>query len=454
VKKTTLIASIIAFMAVSLILPMEGQSADQAKATGKGKAPAKLDKHAVGTKSSKATPLFDEVVRGGITEPGWTKTSEGEYAAPSGRKFKYDSETGKFEPSQGSKPDGSIPLPDDLKQQLANQAILGSLDYNSLGLSFDAKLTQKFTNGKLTEIINEATGKTLVKFEYDPKNGNLKYVVDLVNRMRVEYAATDSCAISECTIVGTTPPFSTTTRKTTVSNILGKVLNVYMTDDKGGILTGANSSCYYHYFADKAPLVPTNWGVEVTDRIWHDDAIKAVEVRYNADGSVKNIRYNTWTAGLWGGYYSPGLYAYRIDNFDAQGNKTTTWCNDPAPTRFEPTFTGTVEKDQYGRFFLKVTSVGAEDLKKTPTLQSKVGNTFLLTTRYSEAGGQPSSTRYEDLKTATAGGAAEFASVGWDSLIGQSVTLQGHLMTNPAKSEKGLYYKDEKIGVFSAFNVL
>ena len=83
------------------------------------------------------------------------------------------------------------------------------------------------------------------------------------------------------------------------------------------------------------------------------------------------------------------------------------------------------------------------------------GKYFLLTTRYTDTtptnhGGQPGMNRWVDqkLETAYEGGAAQFTGMNWSRLVGKSITVQGHLMTNPV-SETGFYLRGKKVGVFS-----
>jgi hypothetical protein len=134
------------------------------------------------------------------------------------------------------------------------------------------------------------------------------------------------------------------------------------------------------------------------------------------------------------------------------------WFNDPIPTRYEPTFTGTVERDSMGRFFMRVQSaLGDQGQNQTATYQGKA---FLLTTRLTDTtatnhGGQPGPHRFDlqERSSATNGGAAQFTARNWDSLVGRQVSLQGHLMTH-AVSETGLTYQGQRSGVFSAFRIL
>jgi hypothetical protein len=264
--------------------------------------------------------------------------------------------------------------------------------------------------------------------------------------------------------------------------MLGKVTNVWMTDANGNILTGNNIvngySRGFAYFADGSPLVgqyggfPTttssygssNWSSQNTTK-----QVALMEARYNTDGTIKDIRYNAWTSGTPGSGLE-GQYAYRVDKFDSQGQRTTKWLNDPAPTHYEPTFSGTILKSDTGQYYMKVTSAfndSGQDI--TSSYANKV---YLLTTRFSTnpsdaSGGQPNYDTSQNIASATGGGAsrftqgtnltgqnaAAFAQAGWDGIVGSTVTVQGHLMTNPSASQKGLYYGGQSIGVFSAFDL-
>ena len=114
---------------------------------------------------------------------------------------------------------------------------------------------------------------------------------------------------------------------------------------------------------------------------------------------------------------------------------------------------------------MKVTSAFSD--RGQNITSSYANKVYLLTTRFSTSptdttGGQPTYDTGQNIASAKGGGAARFtqgtnltgqnaaafAQAGWDGLVGQSVTVQGNLMTNPSASEKGLYYGGQSIGVF------
>lgn len=352
-----------------------------------------------------------------------------------------------------------VKLPKELDDFLKGKGVLESLNYESLGLNDGEEVTYGYDANKRITSMKDLRGNDLLGIEYS-KSGSISMIYDKKNYYAIEFAAENTYTYYESYVkdVGGSVKYQYATNKTVSTGVLGKVLNIYMTTAKGKIMTGADVGGYM-YFADKAPLVP--WysnALPYVGTYLYNDKIKVQEFRYNADGSLKNVRYNAWTAGLQAGFAMDGRYAYRIDTFDGNGNKNINWFNDPAPSRFEPIFTGKVEKDKYNNYYITVKK--AIDDKGKDVTEVYKGKTYLLTTRFMDTtatnyGGQPGVNRFKDqkLETAYSGGAAKFSAMNWASLEGGSITVQGHLMTS-SKSEVGLYLKGKKVGVFSAFTVL
>ena len=352
-----------------------------------------------------------------------------------------------------------IKLPKELDDFLKGKGAMESLHYETFGLNEGDEVKFEYdANNRITSM-KDVNGNSLLCIEYSNK-GAISMIYDKKNNYAIEYATEDTCTYYESYAkdVGGSIKYQYATNKTVSTGVLGKVLNIYMTTTKGKVMTGADVGGYY-YFADKSPLVPWySYSLPYVGTYMYNDKIKVQEFRYNPDGSLKNVRYNAWTAGLQDGYYMDGRYAYRIDTYDSSGNMTTGWFNDPSPTRFEPTFTGKVEKDKYNNYYITVKQ--ALDAKGNDVTDSYKGKTYLLTTRFADTtatnyGGQPGKEMFKDqkLETAYLGGAAKFSAMDWAKLHGKSITVQGHLMTS-AKSEVGLYLKGKNVGVFSAFDVL
>jgi len=306
---------------------------------------------------------------------------------------------------------------------------------------------------------------------YEQK-GQASMIFDAKNRLLIEYATKNIYTYYENKVnyIGGSIKYICERVERTAQNMLGKILNVFYTDDAGNPLTGADISTTlngwtlsgYVNFADKAPLVPYEslaipYVADTYFGGWYhyNDRISAQEFRYAENGTLESIRYNAWSAGLQDHDWRPARYAYRIDTFCEDGTRDIDWFNDPAPTNYEPTFIGKVVKDKYNQFFINVKT--AYDRDGNDISEDFTGKTFLLTTRYMDTtetnhGGQPDTFENQALETAIGGGAAQFTALDWSKLVNQNIRVQGHLMTN-AKSERGIYYKGDKVGVFSAFEI-
>jgi len=306
---------------------------------------------------------------------------------------------------------------------------------------------------------------------YEQK-GQASTIFDAKNRLLIKYATKNTYSYYENKVkyIGGSIKYICERVKRTAENMLGKILNVFYTDDQGNPLTGRDISTTmngwtlkgYVNFADKAPLVPYEslaipYVADTYFGGWYhyNDSIAAQEFRYAENGALESIRYNAWSSGLQDHDWRPARYAYRIDTFREDGTRDIDWFNDPAPTNYEPTFIGKVKKDKYNQFFIKVKTAYDRDGKDIS--KDFTGKTYLLTTRYMDTtetnhGGQPDTFDNQTVETATGGGAAQFTELDWTKLINKTIRVKGHLMTN-AKSERGIYYKGDKVGVFSAFEI-
>jgi len=384
----------------------------------------------------------------------------------------------------------TIKLPQKLADFLKNKPILNKITYKVLGLTNGEKIQDQYNSKNQLVGLKDVKGALLLTISY-AANGHIGMICDIANKIAVEYATSNTHTYYETLVKETDRcdyagpiKYIYERKKHTATNVLGKVLNTYMTDTSGNILKGEDietratikdywgrwcdvKNYGFYYFADKSPLVPYKSGpipyVAYHGGCWYHPnyRLKAAvqEYRYGVNGSIKSVRYNAWTAGQSRGFTQPGRYAYRIDTYNKCGRKTINWYNDPAPTRFEPTFTGKVVKDQYNNLFLAVKK-GIDNNGSNITKEYK-GRSFLLTTRYTDTtssnhGGQPGHNQWQEqrLETAYEGGAGLFTSLDWDKLIGRQITVQGHLMSNPAVSEKGLHLNGRKAGVFSVFDVI
>lgn len=145
---------------------------------------------------------------------------------------------------------------------------------------------------------------------------------------------------------------------------------------------------------------------------------------YDGNGNLKTVEYFTWTAGDRAGQ-DKSRYCYRKDTISGD-TIDTKYFNDPFPDDWDPVLTGTVEKDEYGRYWL-VTDKGER---------------YLLTFRVDGFDAD------QDGKS----GAQEANEIDWESLVGKEITIRGHqLMTD---SEGGIYYNGEKAEVFEVVDII
>ena len=145
---------------------------------------------------------------------------------------------------------------------------------------------------------------------------------------------------------------------------------------------------------------------------------------YDENGNLESVEYFTWTAGDRAGQ-DKSRYCYRKDTISGD-TIDIKYFNDPFPDDWDPVLTGTVEKDEYGRFWL-VTDKGER---------------YLLTFRVDGFDAD------QDGKS----GAQEANEIDWESLVGKEITIRGHqLMTD---SEGGIYYNGEKAEVLEVVDII
>ncbi len=145
---------------------------------------------------------------------------------------------------------------------------------------------------------------------------------------------------------------------------------------------------------------------------------------YDENGNLESVEYFTWTAGDRAGK-DKSRYCYRKDTISGDTIKTK-YFNDPFPDDWDPVLTGTVEKDEYGRYWL-VTDKGEK---------------YLLTFRVDGFDAD------QDGKS----GAQEANEIDWESLVGKEITIRGHQLM--ADSEGGIYYNGEKAEVFEVVDII
>lgn len=145
---------------------------------------------------------------------------------------------------------------------------------------------------------------------------------------------------------------------------------------------------------------------------------------YDESGNLTKVQYFTWTAGDRQGR-DKARYMYREDTIE--GTKITPkYYNDPFPDDWDPVITGTVIKDEYGRFWIK----------------DEKGNMYLITFRVDGFDAD------KDGKS----GAEEANEIDWEALIGKKITVRGHHVMSD--SEGGVYYNGEKAEVFEVVDIV
>ncbi|MFA5362531.1 MAG: hypothetical protein WC335_04705 [Candidatus Omnitrophota bacterium] len=163
---------------------------------------------------------------------------------------------------------------------------------------------------------------------------------------------------------------------------------------------------------------------------------------YDDSGNLATVDYFTWTAGDRQGV-DKARYMYRQDTVVSNTSAdeeitaecedtdccetevTTKYFNDPFPVDWDPLLTGTVNKDEYGNYWLETGD----------------GN-YLLTARVDGFDAD------KDGKS----GADEMNSVDWESLVGQEITVRGHQVN--ADSEGGVYKDGEKADIFEVVDMI
>jgi len=344
---------------------------------------------------------------------------------------------------------------------------LSHFDLAALGIGLADNLDIDLDGNLLSTITRDGT--TLLKCNYTI-DGFIESIEDRPNRLMVRYATTDSFDYDTTYVEGENPEdynFGKDTH-TVGSGGVGLMKDIVMTDANGNILTGSSirSGGYSGYlvFAEGSPLVPERSGSRpfVSDyyeggSTHSNDPIVMKTFEYYPDGSLKGEVNYAWSAGKRVGVADHGRYVYNSTRYDESGAVTeTNYYNDPAPVSYEPTFTGTVKEDKYGNVLLTCNQ-GWDDAGQ-PMPQCE-GKTYLLTTRHSLEGGQPGYNAWDqqNLQHAIDGGAAEFKAAGIGNLVGQQISIQGHLLVDiPVVDASGeptqVRYQGEPIDVFSAFS--
>ncbi|NQU73784.1 MAG: hypothetical protein HQ547_03630 [Candidatus Omnitrophica bacterium] len=351
--------------------------------------------------------------------------------------------------------------PDALAQYLKH------FDLAALGIGLADNLDVALEGDLLSTITRDGT--TLLQCNY-ALDGLIESIEDRPNRLMLRYATADSFDYDTTYVEGENPAdynFGKDTH-TVGSGGTGLMKDIVMTDADGNILTGNSiQSGYgrgYVLFAEGSPLIPDYSGSMpyVTDYYeggsFHaNDPVVMKSFEYYPDGSLKGEVNYAWSAGQRAGYLQHGRYTYNSTRYDESGNVTeTNYYNDPAPRAYEPTFTGTVKQDKLGNILLTVAQGWDDGGQPMPQCE---GKTYLLTTRHSLEGGQPGSNAWDqqNLQHAIDGGAAEFTAAGIGNLVGQQISLQGHLLVNvPVVTASGeptsMRYQGEPIDIFSAFS--
>ena len=322
-------------------------------------------------------------------------------------------------------------------------AALKMIDLSSWGLSLSGKINIEHDGGKPT-FIKDADGNILGKFNYTG-DGKLQSFEDRVNRAKTHFSTSNTYRYARtfANHVGGTYNYQYATMPSvTVNNAVGLMTHVSLMDSSGNELNARNvyaTSSYergFFEFAEGSPLVPEYGGYPPTgsNRTSSSDKLISKRFEYDVDGNpTREVQY-AWSAGGRLNTGRQGRYVYMAKSYNEDGSTSYTSYNDPAPSRYEPTFVGTLVKDAYGKFGIQVqTAEVPRDSQGNPTenvdVSKCINKTFLITTRYSDEGGQPyNSFRDMDARTATEGGAAFFSSKDLDSLVGKQISITGHIL--------------------------
>ncbi|MCX7926558.1 MAG: tetratricopeptide repeat protein [Candidatus Omnitrophica bacterium] len=150
---------------------------------------------------------------------------------------------------------------------------------------------------------------------------------------------------------------------------------------------------------------------------------------YDDKGNITKVEYYAFTAGNRkkdDDKRKYSRYMYRQDTYKNGELIDTKYFNDPRPIFWEPTITGTVVKDEQGRYFLK-------DGK---------GTYYLLTAR------KDGFDVDKDCKV----GADEMSAIDWEAYVGKEITVRGHEVQE--SNEEDIYCNGQKAQMFGVVDVI
>jgi len=225
----------------------------------------------------------------------------------------------------------------------------------------------------------------------------------------------------------------------------GKIAFVSIFDKEGALLYryDANSRLMEHYETSgeakgKIKYVTSESAKKYTWRdtnaqdpgMGADKHVIVQKYNYDAEGNVESIEYYALTAGNRNKTEDQKKYSrymYRKDTFEDGEIADTEYFDDPRPTFWEPTVTGTVIKDEQGRLFLK---------------SNEDGKLYLLTARKDgfDADGDGKA------------GAEEMSGVDWESYVGKEITVRGHQVQD--ENESDIYCNNIRAEMFGVVDVV
>lgn len=224
----------------------------------------------------------------------------------------------------------------------------------------------------------------------------------------------------------------------------GKVKLLTVSDKDGNTLfkydSGSRLMEHYHTSGDLKGKVDYVTSESTRKSTWRDATAKdpgmgkdghvvVQKFKYDDKGEISSVEYYTWTAGnrkKAEDQRKYSRYMYRQDTYKDGELEKTAYYDDPRPTFWEPTITGTISKDNQGRYFLTT-----ED-----------GKSYMLTARKDgfDADG--------DGKV----GADEMSAVDWESYVGKELTVRGHQFAD--ENESDIYVNGKKAEVFGVVDVV
>ncbi len=260
---------------------------------------------------------------------------------------------------------------------------------------------------------------------------------------------------------------------------LGGTLSVTEEDGEVSLITGSDDSGAKKWEFDPSSRLVSHYtgekgsekvSVVTTDQeynsnyLWSSDGTAdpgagpdghfvAQRFNYKDSGALDTVDYFAWTGGNRGGLHpevhaqifgaelTKARYMYRRDTVYQTGSDdnsdvtaecaddntkiVTKYFNDPFPEDWDPVYTGTVSKDEYGNYWLDA------GCKK-----------FLLVC----------GTDGFDADSDGQSGADEMNSVDWESLVGKEITVRGNEIASD--SEAGIYSDGEKAEMFQVVDLI